>query len=196
MPPYDMQPWLAKIEGSPRVSNSKSGQLITWAIFRVASTHYAAERDNVTFTQVPPDLLTYHPDVVDISHVSWVTIQAFTALDLCAATLGVLYLPRRSAETSVSQLRPWAGKQAKAVHKARANLSPGARAWVRALWIDQRYKELRAARHPLTHSTLGEVYGSTYPPWTCRSKRVQGMGHTESTGGDCDAHGSAASAST
>jgi len=166
MGPYDMQPWLTKLQASPQVATSASGGLMMWAVFRVASIHYAADRDDVTFTQSPPDLLRHHPDVVDISHVSWVTGQAFTAVDLCAATLGRLYLPGRRAEASLSQFRPWAGKSssAKPVHRARARLSPAARAWVRAVWVDQRYKELRAARHSLTHSTLPRALVRPIPP--------------------------------
>lgn len=157
MPPYDMQPSLAKIQASPQLPKSEASRLIVWAVFRVASIHYAADRDDVTFMQSPPNLLRHHPDVVDISHVTWVTGQAFTALDLCAATLGRLYLQRRRREVSLSQLRPWAPKSAVAVHKARLCLSSGARAWVRAVWIDKRYKELRATRHALTHETLSRA---------------------------------------
>jgi hypothetical protein len=169
MTKYRMEPRFDQIRAAFGSTKSRketqAGRLLGWAIFSVAAVHYAADLDDLTFTMSPPNLLGHQPDVVDIAHASWITGQAFTALDLCAAALGRLYLPTRRGELSLSQIRPWApNAKRKTVQKAREKLPKEALAWTRAVWIDPRYQELRAARHPFAHSTVKRFLVRPIPP--------------------------------
>lgn len=124
-----------------------------WAVWAVETLHYLDDIDLMLQRNYPASVYSHHAVVVDMGHVRWATSTAITSLDLCAAALGDLYcgnvrkrkLDLRSFTPSTRSDRPAA---------RRAALPPTALSWIDGVREDQRYRDIRDARNPFTHSWL------------------------------------------
>ena len=114
--------------------------------------------------------------VVDVGHARWAAGTAMTALDLCAAAIGLLYLPARRHYYDMGDVLAALDREAK-VAAASTSASrrpgwpprPGVRPWIvdltgdpgTALPVDNDFALIRAVRNPLTHRTMARHIGMT-----------------------------------
>lgn len=130
-------------------------------------------------------------DLIDISHVRWATMNALTAIDLCAAMMGRQFcghtgnneLDLRDFDPKVNRGRrdrtrcgalsgvlKWicrepAKNSTPTANELRASLRPSFLKWVKDTLADQRYKDVRNVRNPLTHSRMNRHLSiGTDPP--------------------------------
>jgi hypothetical protein len=98
--------------------------------------------------------------VIDMAHARWAAGSAMTALDLCAAAIGFLYLPPRRRYYDMGNVLTALDK---AVRNAGATSSPqrpgwpprqGVRPWIVDVNVDADFQLIKAVRNPLTHRTL------------------------------------------
>jgi hypothetical protein len=118
-----------------------------WAAWAVDALHYLADLDADIFNGSRV-LGGHHVDTVEIAHARWAAGTAMTALDLCAATIGALHLPRSQRAYDILDL-----DQA----KRRASLCKACTAWLDGVISDPDYSLLKDIRNPLTHSTMPRI---------------------------------------
>jgi len=146
------------------------GPLFMWATYAVEALYYLEDLDK---TQAIPTNFNspHHPDTVDMAHVRWATTTAITALDLCAAALGRRYCGWTSdKELSLQSFKP-RSEDGKALRPLLRKY-PQAMKWVDDVRQDPRYKIVRAARNPLTHSTLIRHFTLIAGPSTIPDPRI------------------------
>jgi hypothetical protein len=116
--------------------------------------------------------------VVDVAHARWAAGTAMTALDLCAAAIGFLYLspPRGGRYYDLGNIRAALDKAiSAAATSGPSSQGPGwpprqgVRPWIvdltgdphAAVAVNDDYALIRAVRDPLTHRTLARRTGIT-----------------------------------
>jgi hypothetical protein len=128
--------------------STTAASCLTWAVSAVESLHYLEHLDAaLPGTRLLPgghDALT-----VDVAHARWAAGTAMTALDLCAAAIGHLYLPPQAHRKyhDMDSIRK-AIKKAKPAERARAS------GWIDPAFADPDFGVIQAVRHPLTHRTV------------------------------------------
>jgi hypothetical protein len=174
-----------------------------WATWTAAGSDYLQKLDAAS--AAPQD-----EGLIDISHVRWATMNAITAIDLCAATMGRLFcghtgtneldlraFDRTSNRSNrnqrggvLSTLKAWAGR------KPARNLRPSAddlmdalpetfRDWVTTTLADQRYKDVLKLRNPLTHAHLNRhLTAGTAPPTRADRTKFPVLGRQPMNAGD------------
>jgi hypothetical protein len=71
-----------------RYSDKNAGGLLVWAAWTVEGMHYLTDVD----ASLPrPPYAAHNHEAVDLSHTRWATVDAITAIDLCAALLGRMH---------------------------------------------------------------------------------------------------------
>ena len=153
-----------------------------WATWTAAGSKYLQQLDAAGAVD---------DGLIDISHVRWATMNAITAIDLCAATMGRLFcdhtgtneldlraFDRRSNRGKRRQTRgrvlsivmnwfcPKPAENSRAsADELLAKLPDAFRDWVTTTLADQRYKDVLKLRNPLTHAHLNRhLTGGTAPP--------------------------------
>jgi hypothetical protein len=155
--------------------NTNASSCLLWAISAVDALAYLDDLDLAL--DEGTRLVTGHDAlVVDVAHARWAAGTAITALDLCAAAIGFLYLPprRRGRYYDMGNILAAMDKAINAA--ATSGLSSrgpgwpprqGVRPWIvdltgdpsAAVPIDDDYALIRAVRDPLTHRTLARRIG-------------------------------------
>lgn len=117
-----------------------SGPML-WAVWTVEGLHYLADVD----AALPPPPHAHNHEAVDLTHARWATVDAVTAIDLCAAALGRMYCdyPKNDREMDFGNARQNEALLALA--------APGE--WIRAVCADDQYEQLRVLRDALVHRT-------------------------------------------
>ncbi len=107
--------------------------------------------------------------VIDVAHARWAAGTAMTALDLCAAAIGFLYLPARRDHHYYDMGNVLAVLD-KEIAVAATNISSrplgwpprqGVRPWIVDLSAADDYQLIKAVRNPLIHRTLARNLGIT-----------------------------------
>jgi hypothetical protein len=124
-----------------RYSGTGASGLMLWAMWTVEGMYYLTDVDAV----LPPPPRAHNHEAVDLSHARWATVDAVTAIDLCAAALGRMHCeyPRKDREMDFGIARE------NEILVALA--TPGA--WIRAVCADKQYEQLRGLRDALVHRT-------------------------------------------
>jgi len=125
--------------------------------------------------------------VVDLAHARWAAGTAMTALDLCAAAIGLLYLRARKRYYDMGDVLAALDKEARVAAAStsgsrRPSWPPrqGVRPWIvdltcdpdAALSVDNDFALLRAVRNPLTHRTMARHIGMTIGGGSQRADRT------------------------
>lgn len=140
-----------------------AAQRVHFAIHSVASLAYLADLDHLTLPQkdmvgFPGESFYGHlPEVVDLAHARWATGTAITALDLCAAALGIICSDMSKAKYELS-LRE--ALTAKNKHGQKIRERPAADRWLRQVDEDDDYQTVLIIRRDLTHSTRARTWAS------------------------------------
>jgi hypothetical protein len=133
-----------------------------WAVSAAECSDYLEKLDDAhpSFGPVPP-LGAPRRDLVDIAHVRWATGTAITALDLCAATIGQLFVPPAlhpgSKELSLRHFDPACPPRFQADVTGRRDALqpvPDFLQWVDDTLADPHYIDMHEARNPFTHAWL------------------------------------------
>ncbi len=128
-----------------------------WAVWTVDGLYYLDDLDQET--ERARWITARHNDAaVDLAHVRWASASAMTALDLCAATLGVIHgVPvMKNGEVMPDRVHDVQG-----LRSHRPELCEGCRDWLTKVVGDQRYKTLKDLRDPMTHRTLPRLLSIT-----------------------------------
>lgn len=144
------------------------GALLMHACWAADGLHYLADLDAGTQGSggYPSG---HHPDLIDLTHARAMTATAVTALDLCAAAMGVAFCGE-SEDDRVSSIRDFdarpRGRNATPaparVQRARTRLPRNFVAWVDTVVADSDYELVLAVRHSLTHARVRRaLYGGT-----------------------------------
>jgi hypothetical protein len=139
-----------------------------WATWTAAGSDYLQRLD----ADAPIDGL------IDISHVRWAAMNAITAIDLCAATMGRLFCDH--TDTKELDLRAFDRNSNRGADELRDALPEKFLDWVKTTLADQRYKDVLNARNPLTHCHLNRhlSMGTALPTEKDRTKfPVDGRAH-------------------
>jgi hypothetical protein len=168
-----------------------------WATWTAAGSEYLQTLDAAA---------PFDDSVLDISHVRWATMNAITAIDLCAATMGRLFCDhtgtneldlRRFDRKSnrgkrgqthggvLSAVMQWVGRKhavnsPPSADELMAKLPEKFRDRVTATLTDQRYREVLQLRNPLTHAHLNRhlSIGTASPTRDDRTKfPLKGRAH-------------------
>jgi hypothetical protein len=103
--------------------------------------------------------------VIDVAHARWAAGTAMTALDLCAAAIGFLYLPPRHRYYDMANVLEILDKEIGVAATSWSSRPPGwpprqgVRPWIVDLTADDDYQLIKAVRDPLTHRTLARHIG-------------------------------------
>jgi len=133
--------------------------LAVHAFWTTQSLWYLDDIDGPTQARFPAPINGEHDaHVVDIAHVRWAATSAITALDLCAASLGLAFCGRRLDQLAAS-VRHFDATDVEErarprIERFRSRLPVDFRAWVDAVIADTRYVQMLAARNPTTHARL------------------------------------------
>lgn len=144
-----------------RGGSDEAGIRFGWAARAVESLHYLDYIDREYGDSPPPG---HRGEVVDVAHVRWATSTAITALDLCAAGLGLAFCGitgSNKEEMAVVWLDPKdrkgrdrKGKALRQVEGYRKDLPAAATTWVDDLLADPRYRQIKQIRKDLIHSWI------------------------------------------
>jgi hypothetical protein len=107
--------------------------------------------------------------VIDMAHARWAAGTAMTALDLCAAAIGFLYLPARRDHHyyDMGNVLAVLDKEIAVTATSSSSRPPGwpprkgVRPWIVELSAAADYQLIKAVRNPLTHRTLARNLGIT-----------------------------------
>jgi hypothetical protein len=152
MPPliWASDPIVSIQDFESRHESATAGALFAWAVGAVESLHYLDDIDRA-FDTSGAAIGGHRPDIVDVSHARWATGTAATAIDLCAAGLGRVFCNNNSnREFALAQFDP----SEKKAQQHRARLPSDAQKWVDTVLSDPAFREIKRARHWLTHSRL------------------------------------------
>jgi hypothetical protein len=125
-----------------RYSDSGAGALLVWAAWTVEGMYYLADVD----ASLPrPPYAGHNHEAVDLSHARWATVDAVTAIDLCAASLGRMHCdyPKKGREMDFGISRENSALLA----------LPAPGEWMRAVCADDQYEQVRGLRDALVHRT-------------------------------------------
>jgi hypothetical protein len=131
-----------------------------WAVVTAEGSHYLDGMDDATFPAASPPMRHYA--VVDIAHVRWATGNAITAIDLCAATLGVMFCGTqpRDHQLSLRNFDPSTApkpERRRMIADRRSALPTPFLTWADDTLADARYSDALELRNPLTHASLNRV---------------------------------------
>jgi hypothetical protein len=166
MPPIQWPPetWSAIELLSGR--NADASSCVLWATSAVDGLAYLDDldtaRDGGARVANGHDAL-----VIDVAHARWAAGTAMTALDLCAAAIGFLYLPSRHRYYDMGNVLEVLDKEFGAAATSSSSRPPGwpprqgVRPWIVELTAADDYKLIKAVRDPLTHRTLARHIGIT-----------------------------------
>lgn len=164
-----------------RYPGTRIGPLIMWAVWAVEAVNYLVDHDQVQ-SAYPNPVLGHDPDVVDIAHVRWATGSTITALDLCAAALGIhycgnpgpneldlkdFYIYKRTPRGILRKIRKripkncyswfdrlFRDKRTRQIEARRSKLPARHLDWVDGVLADAGYKKIHGARNRFTHAWL------------------------------------------
>jgi len=118
--------------------------LLGWAQLAVDGLYWLIDLDDRAFETDRRNLKGHSDVAVDMAHSRWATVTAKTAVDLCAAELGVRY----------AGVDFW-GNRLPAIDSLRskhlARLPEPAREWVSRVLEDPDYRIVKDARDPFAH---------------------------------------------
>lgn len=175
MPPIQWPPTTQSAIELLSSRNADASSCVLWATSAVDGLAYLDDLDVVLDSSAR--FATGHDAlVVDVAHARWAAGTAMTALDLCAAAIGFLYLPARTwyydmgdilealdrAIKAATTSSSWAGRLGWPPRK-------GVRQWIVGVRgdpdagepTDPDYALIKAVRDPLTHRTLARNIGIT-----------------------------------
>jgi hypothetical protein len=157
--------------------NSDASSCVLWATSAVDGLAYVNDLDTARNggARVAND---HDALVIDVAHARWAAGTAMTALDLCAAAIGFLYLPprRRGHYYDMGNiLAALDGAISVAATSGPSSRGPGwpprqgVRPWIvdltgdphAAVPVNDDYALIRAVRNPLIHRTLARRIGIT-----------------------------------
>lgn len=175
MPPIQWPPAMQSAIELLSSRNMDASGCVLWATSAVDGLAYLDDLDAALDGSAR--MATGHDAlVVDLAHARWAAGTAMTALDLCAAAIGLLYLPARKRYYDMGDVLAALDKEAKiAAASTSASRRPswpprqGVRPWIvdlagdpgAALPVDNDFALLRAVRDPLTHRTMARHIGIT-----------------------------------
>ena len=115
--------------------------MLLWAAWTVEGLDYLADID----AALPPSRHRHNHEAVDLAHARWATVDAATAIDLCAAALGRMHrgYPKGSFEMDFGVARKDAALLALD--------APGV--WIRGVDEADDYAQVRDLRDALVHRT-------------------------------------------
>jgi hypothetical protein len=177
MPPIQWPPTTQSALELLSSRNTNASSCLLWAISAVDALAYLDDLD-LALDEGTRLAIGHDALVVDVAHARWAAGTAMTALDLCAATIGFVYLPPRRGGRYYDMGNILAALD-KAI-RAAATSDPssqgpgwpprqGVRRWIvdltgdppAAVPVDDDYALIRAVRNPLTHRTLARHLGIT-----------------------------------
>lgn len=120
--------------------------LLGWAQLAVDGLYWLVDVDDHAFEGNRRNLKGHNDVAIDMAHARWATVTAKTAVDLCAAELGVRY-----ADKDFWGHRLLAVEDLKESKKLSSTLPKLARQWVSRVLDDSDYEIVKAARDPFTH---------------------------------------------
>lgn len=142
MPPY---PWPVDPAATSNLLGADASSYLFWATWAVEGLHYiddaSQDSERKRWSQAGHNPFT----AVDLSNARSAAATAVTALDLCAAALGVRH------QVQVKSNVPGAVHSIRSLKDAKSGLScNGCRQWMSSVH-DEDYQTLLDARHPLVH---------------------------------------------
>jgi len=177
MPPIQWPPTTQSTLELLSSRNADASRCVLWATSAVDALAYLDDLDLALDGSAR--FATGHDALaVDLAHARWAAGTAMTALDLCAAAIGFLYLPprRRGHYYDMGSILTALDKAIRAAARSSpSSRSPGwpprqgVRPWIvdltgdphAAVPVDDNYALIRAVRDPLTHRTLARHIGMT-----------------------------------
>jgi hypothetical protein len=132
--------------------NPQAGACLLWAKEAVDGLHYLTDLED----DLPSDALLpngHHATVVHITHARWAVGTAMTALDLCAAAVGFLYLPARPGGKFYDF-----GQLLSLRRQDPTMPCQGVSDWVGAVITDPKYAGVEQARQHLTHRMMNRHF--------------------------------------
>jgi hypothetical protein len=173
MPPIQWPPAMQSAIELLSSRNVDASGCVLWATSAVEGLAYLDDLD--TALDGSARMATGHDAlVVDVAHARWAAGTAMTALDLCAAAIGLLYLPARTRYYDMGDVLAALDKEVKvAAASTSASRRPGwpprqgVRPWIvdltgdpgAALPVDSDFALVMAVRNPLTHRTMARHIG-------------------------------------
>lgn len=155
--------------------NEEAGRCLRWAIQATQSLAYLSDlHASLPSTRQLPgghDLLAVH-----VAHARWAATTATTAVDLCSAVLGLLYLPTRRSGRYYDFRELSAKVRDTHVHC-------GAREWLGEAVESDDFRVVDGLRDPLAHRTLGRHYAVKF---TARSPIPSATDHLVQTSFEVD----------
>jgi hypothetical protein len=118
--------------------------LLGWAQLAVDGLHWLVDVDDHAFQGDRRNLKGHNHVAVDMAHSRWATVTAKTAVDLCAAELGVRYAGVDFWGNHLPTLERLNSKHLASMPKL-------AREWVSRVLEDPEYQLVKGARDPFAH---------------------------------------------
>lgn len=144
--------------------NSDASSCVLWATSAVDGLAYLDDLD--TARNGGARVANGHDAlVVDVAHARWAAGTAMTALDLCAAAIGFLYLPPRHRYYDMGNVLAVLDREIGGAATSSSSRPPGwpprqgVRPWIADLAAAADYQLIKAVRDPLTHRTLARNFG-------------------------------------
>jgi len=153
MPPRQWNPSLTDIGAALSALPRDGSGPVLWATEAVDGLHYLDDLDRDAFAD-SAGLRGFNKETIEITHVRWAATLAVSSVDLCAAALmRIADIPSRRRWGDMHSLL---AKQGTLAFRA---LTPLASRWLDSVTSDSRYHDLRAARVPSVHGTMGRALG-------------------------------------
>jgi hypothetical protein len=158
---WSIEPWDASEPLEVQFPGKGGRELAAWAGWTVEGLDYLAGTDS----QRPERYPNQAHRTVDLSHARWATVDAITAIDLCAAALGRMHCgyPRKG----------WEMKYGEAKDDARLRKQPACKQWIDSVKGDAKYAEVLELRNALVHSTAVRRIDVKVPPVVVQAVRGQ-----------------------
>lgn len=118
--------------------------LLGWAQLAVDGLHWLIDVDDCAFEGDRRNLKGHRDVAVDMAHSRWATVTAKTAVDLCAAELGVRYAGVDFWSDRLPTIEFLNSQHL-------ASLAEPAREWVSRVLQDPDYRIVKGARDPFAH---------------------------------------------
>jgi hypothetical protein len=177
MPPIQWPPTTQSARELLSSRNTNASSCLLWAVSAVDALAYLDDLD-LALDKCTRFATGHDGLVVDVAHARWAAGTAMTALDLCAAAIGFLYLspPRRGHYYGLGNILAALDKAISAAATSDpSSRGPGwpprqgVRPWIvdltgdphAAVAVNDDYALIRAVRDPLTHRTLTRRIGIT-----------------------------------
>jgi len=154
--------------------------LIGWAQLAVDGLYWLVDVDDCALEGDRSHLAGHSDVAVDMAHARWATMTAKSAVDLCAADLGVRY---------DDDIDLWSDRlpTIERLHsKHLATLPEPARGWVARVLADPDYEIVKGARDPFAHRFHVRVASLRTAPAVGHDDRSQFTLRSRA-GGTCDA---------